>query len=269
MDDEAHNPFTLKHIGIVADNNDPEKRKRLRVEIEPWHYLEKDQLPWVKQEGDGSVGCSPNESSHHIPEIGSEVTVYFKNNDPNDPVYTGVETTEANRCTLFDEGYPNSYGNKDSVGNYEIVNKDSKTTVRQYASGTIVRAEEDGTYEISTAAGDYIRIDGNGEVWNKKKKIHICAEDDLELRGTRIKMVASNQLDMSAGNKVTITGTNGVEVNGGVTTLQAKSGILLRGMVTADDLSVNTGSSGQTIDVMNPGNILTFHNGNIETHSFF
>lgn len=261
LNDEQRDPFSLKHIGVVADNNDPEKRKRLKIQIDPWSYLADEDLPWVKQEGDGSVGCSPSESSHHIPEIGSEVTVYFKNNDPNDPVYTGVETTEANRCTLFDEGYPNSYGNKDSVGNYELVNKDSKTTVRQYASGTTVRAEEDGTYIIETSSGNYVKIDGNGEVWIQGPKVHVCADDDLELRSTRISITASNELKLN-GQAVTLNGTSGVNLNsGGNLTIGATSAVNIKGSdVTATNFKVAGAASGEIEGVLT-GAMYMFQDG--------
>lgn len=260
LNDEQRDPFTLKHIGVVVDNNDPEKRKRLKVQIDPWDYLEDDALPWVKQEGDGAVGCSPSESSHHIPEIGAEVTVYFKNNDPNDPVYTGVETTEANRCTLFDEGYPNSYGNKDSVGNYEVVNKDSKTTVRQYASGTTVRAEADGTYIIETQDGNYVKVDGSGEIWIKGPKIHICADDEIEMRATRINITATNKLQLN-GQSVEAKGSNGVDINGGAVNIGAKSSVTLKGKdVTAANLKSAPGASGIIIDVPT-GHAYIFQNG--------
>lgn len=261
LNDEQRDPFSLKHIGIVADNNDPEKRKRLKIQIDPWDYLEDADLPWVKQEGDGSVGCSPSESSHHIPEIGSEVIVYFKNNDPNDPVYTGVETTEANRCTLFDEGYPNSYGSKDSVGNYEITNKDSKTTVRQYASGTTVRSESDGTYIIETKEGNYIQIDGNGEVWIKGPKIHICADDDVEIRGTRVNITASNELQLNA-QTVNTSGLQGVSIkSGGNIDISATSSVNMNGAdVTAHNLKAIPGADG-VVEGLLSGTMYVFNNG--------
>lgn len=261
LNDEQRDPFAIKHIGVVVDNNDPEKRKRLKIHIDPWDYLTDEDLPWVKQEGNGSVGCSPSESSHHIPEIGSEVTVYFKNKDSNDPVYTGVETTEANRCSLFDEGYPNSYGSKDSVGNYEIVNKETKTTVRQYASGTTVRAEDDGSYSIETSSGNYVRIDGNGEVRIQGPKVHMCADDDLEIRATRIAIVASNQLDMKSQG-VSISGKTGVDINsGGNTTLGAKSSVNIKGAdVTASNFKAAGACSAQIESILG-GAIYNFQDG--------
>ena len=261
LNDEQRDPFTLRHIGTVVNNNDPEKRKRLQIHIDPWDYLEDEALPWVKQEGDGAIGCSPSESSHHIPEIGAEVTVYFKNNDPNDPVYTGVETTEANRCTLFDEGYPNSYGSKDSVGNYEVVNKDSKTTVRQYASGTTIRDEADGTHVIETAAGNYIKIDGNGEIWLKGPKIHICADDDIEMRATRINITATNELKLN-GSAVSLKGTSGATISsGGNIEIGTPTSINLKANnTTASNLTAAPGASGM-IEGVTTGSLYVFQNG--------
>lgn len=261
LDDENRDPFSLRHIGVVADNNDPERRKRVKVQIDPWSYLETADLPWVKQEGDGATGCSPNESNHHIPEIGSEVTVYFKNGDPNDPVYTGVETTEDNRCTLFDEGYPNSYGNKDSAGNYEIVNKESKTTIRQYASGTTVRADADGGYTIETGAGNYVKIDGNGEVWLYGPKIHICADDDIEMRATRISITASNTLDM-AGQGISMRSSQGTQISSvGNINLGSSGGINLWGNdVNAKNFSVAGAPSGDITEHVT-GDVYSFSDG--------
>ena len=250
LNDEQRDPFTLRHIGTVVNNNDPEKRKRLQIHIDPWDYLEDEALPWVKQEGDGAIGCSPSESSHHIPEIGAEVTVYFKNNDPNDPVYTGVETTEANRCTLFDEGYPNSYGNKDSVGNYEVVNKDSKTTVRQYASGTTVRAEANGEMCIETKEGNYIKIDGDGIITLYGPKVRILPDDEIEMRATKIHIQATNKLELW-GSAVEIKGGTGVDITGGTVGINAPADVNIKAKdVNCTSLRVAKGlKSGQVTDI--------------------
>ena len=260
LNDEQRDPFTMRYIGVVSDNNDPEKRKRLRIQIDPWSYMEDEDLPWVKQEGNGTIGCSPNESEHHIPEVGSEVTVYFKNNDPNDPVYAGVETTEANRCSLFDEDYPNTYGKKDSAGNYEITNKSTGITVRQYASGTKVQSDPDGAYVIETAQGDYIKIDGDGSITLKGPNIKIYAENELELRASKITMNASGSFDIN-GSAVSIKGTSGVNLDSQSINLNAKSDIELVGArVMATNFAAANGVSGSLFDV-SLGLPFLFNNG--------
>lgn len=264
LNDEQRDPFTLKHLGVVVDNNDPERRKRLKVHIDPWDYLDDEALPWVKQEGDGAVGCSPSESAHHIPEIGSEVTVYFKNNDPNDPVYTGVETTEANRCTLFDESYPNSYGNKDSVGNYELINKETKTTVRQYASGTTVRAESDGTMCIETKEGNYIEIDGSGVITLYGPKVRILPDDEIEMRATKITIQATDTLTLN-GNAVNSSSTKGTEIkSGGNVDISTPASVNIKGNdVTCHHLKAVPGVTGAVIDV--PSSAIMYVNDGIVT----
>lgn len=261
IDDERRNPFTQTYIGVVSDNNDPEKRKRLRILIDPRSYLKDEELPWVKQEGDSATGCSPDESSHHIPEIGSEVSVYFKNNDPNDPVYKGVETTDANKCSLFDEGYPNTYGNKDSAGNYEVTNKETGITVRRYASGTEVRCNSDGEYTIETKSGNYISIDGDGTVHLRGPKILIHATDDIEMRATRIKMVATNGLTMDASN-ITSRATIGYSVKAGAISMDSRGDVDITAPSTSiSNLSAKNGASDVFIDLLGRGTIYDFQDG--------
>ena len=260
LNDEQRDPFSMRYIGVVSNNNDPEKRKRLQIQIDPWSYMEDEDLPWVKQEGNGSVGCSPDESEHHIPEVGSEVTVYFKNNDPNDPVYTGVETTEANRCSLFDEDYPNTYGKKDSAGNYEITNKSTGITVRQYASGTKVQSDPDGAYIIETAQGDYIKIDGDGSIILKGPNIKIYAENELDLCASKISLTATGSLTIN-GSSISLTGKDGIDVGSQNITMSAKSNIdLIGARVLATNFAAANGVSGSLFDV-SLGLPFSFNNG--------
>ena len=261
LEEEFRDPFKLKHVGVVVDNNDPEKRKRLKIQIDPWNYLEDADLPWVKPDGDGAVGCSPNETNHRIPEKGAEVTVYFKNYDPNDPVYTGVETTDANKCTLFDEGYPNTYGTKDSAGNYEIVNKETNTTVRQYASGTTVRSEADGAMTIETKEGNYIQIDGDGIITLYGPKVRILPDDEIEMRATRIKIQATNELQLN-GSVVSMNGTDGVNMRGNTINVESPADVNITAKdVNCANLRPRNGLKSGTIADVPTGKMYNIENG--------
>lgn len=264
MDEEFRDVFKLTHIGKVVDNNDPEKRKRLKIIIDPWEYLEDKDLPWVKQAGDGSVGNSPDTSTHNIPEIGADVSVYFKNGDPEDPVYTGVETTESNKCSLFDEYYPNTYGKKDSKGNFEIHNKETGISVYHHNSGTEVQQDPDGSITITNPNGAYAHCDeaGNWKIYGPNLKF--VADDTIEMQAANIKMQATKSLNIG-GNTTQLGGVQALNLASGADILiGSKSGGSLR--IGAKEIVANglfrcsNGANGTIINILS-GKPFIFANG--------
>ena len=112
----------MSYLGFVEDNNDPEKLGRLRVRIAPYSELAIEELPWACPKL-GSHGNSSSYGGLNVPEIGSQVRVDFPSKDLTAPYYSGAELNAVNRTTFFDEDYPNTYGYKDSVGNFTKINK--------------------------------------------------------------------------------------------------------------------------------------------------
>ena len=254
-------PLKKSYTGVVVDNNDPDKLQRVKVSIDLWDGLTTDQLDWVRPKKDVFLGNSPNSGTQNIPEIGSEVRVTFPNGDERDPQYEGMEVNESNKCTLFDEFYPNTDGQKDSVGNYEITNKETKITVHKFASGTTIQADPDGTYTIMSPDGlAYISMNGNGEITLKGSKINIEGTDEVNLSSTKIKINASHDLELNA-NTTQIISQNSTSIKGSLVDIYATNSVQLKApAVTAMNFEIMGGPGGSIFDLFSK-ELYTFSGG--------
>lgn len=251
---EDGDKYLQAHSGKVADNNDPEKKGRVKVAIDMWDYLTTEQLPWVRPKNSGAfLGGSAGSVEHAIPEIGSDVSVTFNNGNADDPRYEGTEINDSNKCPLFDEFYPNTYGRKDSVGNFEIVNKETGVTVRQYKSGTKTQHDPDGSVTVITPDGMYFNINGsNGEITLRASKINLVSDDDINLNATNINIKASHKVDITGdivrtfGEKGNVMGSN-VDI-----TLASKHGILFSAPdIEASTLAIASAPDAMVLNLMN------------------
>ena len=258
IDKDKKDPYSLEYTGMVVENNDPDKLKRLKVNIDVWDYMVDDQLPWVLPEG--KLGNSANNDSQNIPEIGSEVTVYFRNNDPNDPRYKGAEITQATKCSLFDEDYPNTTGEKDSAGNFTMHNKRTGISVFHHNSGTEIQMDPDGSYTITGKCGCTARCDAEGNFTFKGTSMKIVADEEINLQSERIKLQANNGLDIIAGT-VDVNGNTKVSLTSPDVQFNGPKATFNNNIVTINNqLCVVKGGDYQLIDFVGKS-LLMFNNG--------
>lgn len=163
--DEVGSPTTLDtYIGIVADNNDPKKLGRVRVLIPLYEDMDLDDYPWACPCLNTFLGNSKNAISFNVPEIGSQVRVSFPTKDSYAPYYSGCEINEENKCTFFDEDYPNCYGSKDSVGNFIKINKAKKSIHMQHSSTLNLQIDKSGTFAVTGPNGTQLIADNVGNI---------------------------------------------------------------------------------------------------------
>lgn len=204
---ECKTPSTNNsYLGIVADNNDPKKLGRVRVLIPLYEDMELDSYPWACPQFSTFLGNSPNAISFSVPEVGSQVRVTFPTKDIYAPYYSGCEINSENKCTFFDEDYPNCYGSKDSVGNFVKINKKKKTAHIQHSSTLNLQVAEDGTFAITNPNGTYLVADRTG---------------NISLADAKAVDVASSEFNVKSGASVMDVGsttfTGDVTVNGSFT----------------------------------------------------
>ena len=222
-------PTAMSYLGLVEDNNDPEKLGRVKVRIAPYSEMSTEDLPWASPTL-GTHGNSAEYGGLNVPELGSQVRVSFPSRDFTAPYYSGAELNEVNRTTFFDEDYPYTYGYKDSVGNFAKINKERGTVQFQHYTSTNLQVSPDGSIKVGLSNGAYFIFD-NGNNFD----INIGT---VEVSG-------------SADGTLTVNANNEILFNTGQTTFS--------GNVTVNgDFTPKNGASGS---FMSNGNFITVANG--------
>jgi len=218
---EHKNHEDLIYLGIVVDNIDDKKLGRVRVRIPLYEDLMDHQLPYASPNLPYFLGNSKNSIMFSVPEIGSEVNVSFPTQDKYSPFYHGAELNENNKCTLFDEDYPNSYGFKDSKGNFTKINKHTDTWVFQHSSGINI-IMSNNVLAGNLPNGSYFELDTVGSLGGACRlhnqdgsSIEMPGDNTIKLTSLHEVIIDSPRLkvlqNMEVGNGVTasIPSTNG------------------------------------------------------------
>ena len=213
---DSVDPTTMDYLGRVEDNNDPEKLGRIKVRIEPYSDFNTEDLPWASPIL-GSCGNSSSNCGLNVPEIGSQVRIFFPSHDMTAPYYRGAELNESNRTTFFDDDYPHTYGYKDSTGNFYKVNKATGTAQFQHNSSTNLKIAPDGSLQIALNNGAYFTFSSSSAfelsigavtiMGTPDGSLSIVAENELEIRTPKL-TVSSDDTSFS-GNVSVGTGVTG------------------------------------------------------------
>ena len=161
--DPQSNSIDEEYDGIVVDNLDPLMLGRVRVSYSLVEDVEDELLPWCYPSAPSFLGNSRDSIMLCVPEVGSEVKVYFPTRDRYMPYYKGTSFSAENMCTFFaDEDYPQVYGFKDSVGNFVRINKKQKTITVQHSSTANLIIESDGSISYNLPDGSYFQMLAGG-----------------------------------------------------------------------------------------------------------
>ena len=183
------------YLGMVEDNEDPEKLGRLKVRISPYMDFLTEELPWALPLL-GSSGNSQFNGGLNIPEVGSQVRITFPNHDLTAPYYSGAELNEVNKTTFFDDHYPHTYGYKDSVGNFYRIDKAAKTAEFQHASTTNSKISPDGSVQVTLSNGAFFSF-------NNQNNFEININDAVDVTGEAV-----GSLSIKANSSMDITSPN-------------------------------------------------------------
>lgn len=163
LNDESHkHKYKLKYVGVVVDNNDPEKRGRCRIRIKEIYgtNIQDRDLPWANPIFDFNGG---KRGSFIIPPIDCKVNVELYNNDIYNPFYFGKFGSNE-LPTNKNTDYPDNmiFYETDNGDKFEI-NRKKKTSLFEHSSGTkIINTMNES--EIRHHSGSTITIDKVGNV---------------------------------------------------------------------------------------------------------
>jgi len=155
--------LAIPHRGVVMDNNDPKRVGRVKCVVSGLIEGETAYLPWCFPRNPYGLGGGGNKTPYNsgfsVPEIGTELEIWFPFGDIYHPMYVGFWQSYKTHQTGFDSDYPESYGWRDSTGNYLKINK-----AQGYAK------------EKHGPSGSYVDIDKFGNV-----TIHISGQLRLDV----------------------------------------------------------------------------------------
>lgn len=178
---DAPKPLAENQVATVLDNADPEGQGRVRVQM-LWQKAKGQQTDWIRvMTGDaGSSGqVSKNRGHVFIPEIGDQVMVGFRYNDPNRPFVLG---------SLF-HGDNAAGGGKDN----------NVKSIKTRSGHTLEFNDTEGreSITITDKNGNVIILDTVG------KNITITAPETISINAKNIIMSASENISASAGMNIT------------------------------------------------------------------
>lgn len=151
MDNYIDDDYSLDrpYIGIVEDNDDPERLGRCRIRVyNVFDGIPVEDLPWAVPDF-GFVGS--NKSSFIVPVIGCIVSVYFDRGEIYLPRYTTKVLNVNQLPTNKDVDYPDTmvFFETDDGESFEINRKKQETTYT-HSSGTKIKISADGTVDIDS-----------------------------------------------------------------------------------------------------------------------
>lgn len=220
----------MSYLGFVEENDDPERLGRVKVSISVFEGCTTEELPWACPIL-APCGNVSNAGGLNVPEIGSQVRVFFPTKDITAPYYMGAELNNLNKTTFFDDDYPETYGYKDSTGNFIKVNKAQGTIHMQHRSSSNIKVAPDGSMQVSLSNGSYFTFNNQGNF-------------ELDIEGVNITGTNDGSLNVRANSDISIS-TSGIDVNASTVNFSG-------------DVSVGTGASGS---FWTYGNLVTVKNG--------
>lgn len=186
--------------GKVVDNNDPEKRQRVKIRIPQLHRgIPDDMLPWVMPSSAGYAHAGSGVGSVDIPPEGSLLEMYFEEDDPHNPRYGGSPPVDSvnKENEILNEDYPKTRGYVDEAGNKWTVNTQRNEVLFQHKSGASIFV--DGSGNISVTAKSKLSFNapsGIDIVSNGNVNIHAAGVTDI--KGNDVLMNGSSAAKSSA-----------------------------------------------------------------------
>lgn len=179
--------------GIVVDNNDPDKRQRVKIRIPQLHRgIPDDKLPWTMPSSSGQSHAGAGVGSVFVPPIGALLEGTFEEDDPhNFRTHGSPPVDNVNKDNeILGEDYPYTEGHVDPAGNKFTVNKLRNEILMQHKSGASIFF--DGAGNISINAKGRVHIGGpQGVNVVSEDQVKIHTKKDMEIKAKPVKLNGS------------------------------------------------------------------------------
>jgi uncharacterized protein involved in type VI secretion and phage assembly len=220
------NPFIEKpmaetQMGIVLDNNDPEKRGRVQVKL-LWQEND-EKTPWLRVmslSAGAQNGDKKNRGIFFTPEVGDMVLVGFTQNDPERPFVLGsMPTGKTSDTTKNNDNQTKAIRTRTGATIYFHDKEKSKeqeiriqTDKENYLSILVNNGNGNiklySTKEIEVKSKELINIKSGGT-------INISATKELNMKAENIKMEASDSITIKAEKNIKQKSGQDFEVEAG------------------------------------------------------
>ncbi|WP_083694480.1 type VI secretion system Vgr family protein [[Flexibacter] sp. ATCC 35103] len=179
-------PVAQMQQAEVVDNEDPRGQGRIRVKM-LWQATNQQRTPWLRvmtPDAGTSGEVSTNRGMVFIPEVGDQVMLGFRYNDPNRPFVIG---------SLFN-------GRTGTGGNLQ----NNIKSIYTRTGSTITFDEGDSSILVKDPSGNTWFMDGKGNinVTAAKNITFNAGEDFIVNAGKNIKIGAGENMDYDAGNNI-------------------------------------------------------------------
>ena len=173
-----------QYHGIVVDNDDPTRRRRIRIRVlDLFDEIPDDKLPWAIPMDKQTDGSSEKSGSASVPKLKTKVMVEFQEGNPLFPVYK--------------QEYPTETTN---------VIQESR---RNYPDRVVHRLRNKGMIVVDTATNEiFIRQPGDAH-------IYIEGNAHVEIKGNVVEKIHGNKDEWIKGNlQQTVVGNRIVSIEG-------------------------------------------------------
>jgi uncharacterized protein involved in type VI secretion and phage assembly len=216
-------------VGVVTNNDDPDKLGRVRVKFPSVSDSEESEWARVLTAGGGS-----SKGLQFVPDLHDEVLVVFEHGDPRRPYVLGAvwsdkqkppfaDYTKDGKSTSWSIGTPFGQslafrtGDAKDQRQFSVLMKDGKTKLLLGEDKIEIFAGDQSPIELKTGQAS-ITLSGNGDVTIKGTNITLDATNGVAIKGTKV--------EVTAKTTAKVEGTATLELKGGASGKLEASGIL-------------------------------------------
>jgi phage baseplate assembly protein gpV len=202
--------------GVVVNNNDPLKAKRLQIRVDgPHDDIPDAKLPWAICGVYQGRGCHPTADRVEIPIIGAELLVVFQQGDSQNPMYLGGVASVDTVPDLFKPNYPHRSGWLVPNGTYFVVDEVANSLTIHHR-GTTAVIDSGGNVQVNVVGTTTVVSAGNVLVQAPQVTLDtpmtICT-GQLDVHAMLTFRGGMTGYGGGSGDTATITGT--IRVSGG------------------------------------------------------